>query len=260
MKLFNVDKFYKGCIIKRPSLSIKSPYIADVSMCSGEKSLAHTPSLGCCGLANANSGFECYFTKSKNKKRASKYTLDVVRVGKVLIGINPMYANDIVQSMIEKKIINLKFTNMKREAKIGNSRFDFVLEKTRKDIIIEVKNVPLALDPKTNCKYDTISSNMDKIAVFPDGYKKTKDSTVSERAIKHINELIHLQGKYETYLVFIIQRKDCKYFSPSDVDPLFRKTLKKAKDAGVKIMAYSVYWKGRDLFFHKKLIIKDNQA
>lgn len=256
MKLLNVDKFYKGCVIKRPSANIKSPYMADITLCSGEKSLAHTPSLGCCGLANANSGFECYFTKSKNKKRASKYTLDIVKVGKVMIGVNPMYANEIVKSMLEKKILKINYTNMKREKKIGNSRFDFVLEKSgKKDIIIEVKNVPLALDSKSSCRYDLVSSNIDKIAIFPDGYKKTKDSTVSERAIKHINELIHLQGDYETYLIFIVQRKDCKYFSPSTVDPLFKKTFNVAKEAGVKIMAFSVFWKGKDLFFHKKLKI-----
>jgi DNA-binding sugar fermentation-stimulating protein len=94
---------------------------------------------------------------------------------------------------------------------------------------------------------------MEKVAIFPDGYKKTKDATVSERAIMHMNELIELQGEYECYLIFIVQRKDCKYFSPSPSDKLFIETFKKAKNNGVKILAYSVYWKGTNLLFNKRL-------
>ena len=37
-------------IIKRPSASIKSPYVADILLPDGTQTLGHTPALGCCGL------------------------------------------------------------------------------------------------------------------------------------------------------------------------------------------------------------------
>ena len=51
MILFTIQELYKGVIVKRPSAHIKTPYVADVTIQDIEF-LAHTPSLGCCGLAD----------------------------------------------------------------------------------------------------------------------------------------------------------------------------------------------------------------
>ena len=52
MKLLQLNGLVEGFVVKRPSKNIKSPYVADV-LCDGEEALAHTASLGCCGLAEA---------------------------------------------------------------------------------------------------------------------------------------------------------------------------------------------------------------
>ena len=49
MILFTISQLHKGTIIKRPSAHIKTPYVADVTV-ENIEFLAHTPSLGCCGL------------------------------------------------------------------------------------------------------------------------------------------------------------------------------------------------------------------
>ena len=40
-------------VVKRPSASIKSPYVADIRYDDGRVALCHTPGLGCCGLVEA---------------------------------------------------------------------------------------------------------------------------------------------------------------------------------------------------------------
>ena len=75
-----------------------------------------------------------------------------------------------------------------------NSRFDFYGISDNKPFILEVKNVPLAdyVDcenkEKKNMNFDNYDFK-DKISYFPDGYRKKKNQPISERAIKHINEL-----------------------------------------------------------------------
>ena len=49
--LITITELTNGEIIKRPSSLCKTPYVADISLDSGVMVLGHTPSLGCCGLA-----------------------------------------------------------------------------------------------------------------------------------------------------------------------------------------------------------------
>jgi hypothetical protein len=51
--LLKINNLIEGEIIKRPSKYIKTPYVADIQVCSTSKLiLGHTASLGCCGLAD----------------------------------------------------------------------------------------------------------------------------------------------------------------------------------------------------------------
>jgi hypothetical protein len=51
--LLKIEHLIEGEVIKRPSKHIKTPYVADISVCNASKMiLGHTASLGCCGLAD----------------------------------------------------------------------------------------------------------------------------------------------------------------------------------------------------------------
>ena len=51
--LLELPQLYKAVVVKRPSLKIKSPFVADIQFKQQDDTyLAHTPSLGCCGLAD----------------------------------------------------------------------------------------------------------------------------------------------------------------------------------------------------------------
>ena len=67
----------------------------------------------------------------------------------------------------------------------------------------------------------TLSRNKG-IAEFPDA--------VTTRGLKHINELLKASKKgYEIYLLYVIQRTDCKKFKlAKDIDPKYSEFLLKA--------------------------------
>ena len=97
------------------------------------------------------------------------------------------------------------------------ARFDFYVEGDGKKAWIEVKGVTL---------------EKDGVAMFPDA--------PSDRAVKHIEHLIKAKNiGYEAYIVFVIQMKGIKYFTPNrETHAEFCDALVKAKESGVNILAY----------------------
>ena len=67
--LLELPQLYKAVVVKRPSLKIKSPFVADIQFKQQDDTyLAHTPSLGCCGLADKGSTVWVRKLESKNTK------------------------------------------------------------------------------------------------------------------------------------------------------------------------------------------------
>ena len=202
--------------------------------------------------------------EKKKKKRVCEYRAEISVVHDDIqnhveyIGINPKMGETLVeQALIQHCIPGLEHVKgYKREFTIGKSRFDFCgLDKDGRPFLMEVKNVPLAdyvdmyeKDKKKllkeqpnvfdNCKYN------DKIAYFPDGYRKKQTDTVSPRALKHVQELEQIKKTSVTrcILCFIIQRTDIKQFQPSKIDPIYRAAVQKAWLNGVEIKALSIQW------------------
>lgn len=258
-KLFSLE-LYKGKIINRPSKKIRSPYLADV-LFNDDNILCHSPALGCCGLVSTDT--TVLMTKKSSDKIKSKYSIDFVLYNNIKIGINPNYGNKFGKICLENNYFDElpKFDYLKSEYKYKNSRFDFYGEKDEKKYYIEIKCVPLAdyvdVDRKDRYKYiDNQYEENSKIAIFPDGYRKKKTDTVSERALKHVKHLIDLKKEgNECALIFFIQRTDCKYFQGSNLDLQYKKILNEAYDSGVKIMPYEIIWdENNTSYLGKKLI------
>lgn len=275
--IYELPEIFKAIVINRPSKQCKSPYLADIRIITpqkrdkitfnvrSEECMAHSPSLGCAGLISSNS--IVYVTKNTNTNTKSKYRIHLIEITeqnkKIIIGSNPNLANDIFSTILTSNIIN-KFNNysIKREYTIGNSRIDFLLEQCDlKKILIEVKNVCLAyyedIPLKELKKMDYSNNDLNsKISIFPDCNRKIQKNPISPRAIKHIDELIdaYKTNGYKSYLVFIIQRPDCKYFSPSKLDKTYYTKLKSAyKNKFIEILPIQIQWIDNKAFFKRIL-------
>ena len=243
--LYKLEYLIEGEVIKRPSQYIKSPYVADVIIKyknSYEKSieeevLAHSISLGCCGMVEKGARVMVKENSSSSGKCSHTVYLSIKENG-IYVGIHSKISEKIVEEALSKSILT-KLQNIqsyKKEQSIYikdlvDSRFDFTgIDKDGVNFIMEVKNVPLA--------------DENGIAYFPDGYRKSKNEPVSPRALKHLNELILLKSmsNVRCIMCYVIQRNDVVSFKPSDVDLFYKEAFKKAIETGVEIITLVVNW------------------
>ena len=158
---------------------------------------AHCPNTGSM-MGLLNKGNKVWITKTNNPNRKLKYTLQIIESNGVKVGVNTHLTNKLFYEAIKKRgIFKLKKSDevIKEKKFNSNTRFDFFIKKQNKGSFIEVKNVTL--------------SRKNNIAEFPDA--------VTERGAKHLRELVKAKKKgFDIYLVFIIQREDCKIFKIAD--------------------------------------------
>ena len=244
-----------GTVIKRPSASVKSPYMADVEIDNESninKILAHTPSLGCNGYVDK--GQPVLLLPKLGGKTKSSHSVEFAyeKNTNTLIGTNPNIANNIVYNLLINNLFdnykNYEQKNVLREKTKGNSRFDvYIKDNENVEHFIEIKTAPVK-DNEKNC------------AIFPKGYRKKKTETFSPRAIKHLNELSFLSKENNTkcYLIFVVPRNDVDYFTPCKEDPLYCSAFENATRAGVKMISFTTTLSEnkKDIIFGKFIPVK----
>ena len=170
----------KGKLIKR-----YKRFFVDVKL-NKEIITAHCPNTGSMkGLLDK--GNEVYLFKNDDPKRKLKYGLEIIKTRKKLVGINTHMANKIVNHGLNNNLIKELQNNDEIKPEVffkKDTRFDFLVEKNKQKIFIEVKNVTLFRDKKT--------------AEFPDA--------ITTRGSKHLLALIDAIKKgYKAYLIFLVQ-------------------------------------------------------
>ena len=229
------NKLISGLFIKR-----YKRFFADIRV-NNKVVTAHCANSGSMiGLLNKNN--KVWLMKSNNKKRKLKYTLQVMEDNGSKVGVNTHLANKIVNHALEKNLIKnfSKKIKIKSEQTFGeHTRFDFYLEDGKTKSFLEVKNVTL--------------KRKSKIAEFPD--------SVTVRGTKHLNELINATKKgFKSYLLFLIQREDCDKFEiAKDIDPVYSKTLIKAKKHNVKILCYDCKFSSKGIVLNNKIKFQNNE-
>jgi sugar fermentation stimulation protein A len=258
-------------IVSRPSKVCKTPYVADIELEDGTIVQAHCASLGCCGLCEK----DCYVYASpmksncaQSKSKVCSYKIylanfceekvisDLIITNNQLIGIDPKLAETLVENALTQNYLKTltHIRTYKREVCLLNSRFDFVgIDEHGKYFVLEVKNVPLAdyadvssVERKKMIKNGDFA-NLDineKISYFPDGYRKKKGEVVSERALKHINELAEISHSkiIRPIICFVIQRTDVSSFQASLLDPIYKAAFNDAISQGVEVIVLVVSW------------------
>lgn len=253
----NTRGLIKATVIKRPSAQIKSPYVADIELGLEDSSLAHCPSLGCSG--HVEKGCTIYVSKKDGSGKCS-YSADFAlyeepeKNNTQLICVNPKFSEKMVNIILKNKIFStLKPKEYKAEQTRGNSRFDFIgKDQDDREFILEVKHVPLAdyqdclaKEKKKYKEENKTKKYNEKIAYFPDGYRKKQTDTVSPRALKHIEELtmykIENPGS-RAIMCYVIPRIDVSSFQASNIDPIYKEAFRNAVYYGVEIIPLVLKW------------------
>jgi sugar fermentation stimulation protein A len=224
----------KGKLIKR-----YKRFFIDVKL-SKEIVTAHCANTGSMkGLLDE--GNDVYLLSNSDPKRKLKYSLEIIKSRKNLVGVNTHRANRIVQHGLENNLIKeLKNNELIKPEIFFNkeTRFDFLIEKNKQKAFVEVKNVTLFRDKNT--------------AEFPD--------TITTRGSKHLLALIDAIKKgYKSYLLFLVQIENMDKFKiAKDIDSAYYTNYILAKKAGVNFLAYRCNISSNKIFIDKKLkIIND---
>ena len=209
----------RGRLIKR-----YKRFLADVELDSGDIVTAHCANSGSM-LCVQEPNSEVWLSPAENPDRKLRYTWELIKIDKTLVGINTALPNVIVKEAITAgKIPELEgYTSLRREVKYGqNSRIDILLEDpTLSNCYVEVKSVTLKRDSKKSCPVE-----------FPD--------SVTVRGTKHLIELSNMVAQgYRSVIFYLVQRQDVDTFTiAADIDPAYKAALDEAIKVGVEVLCY----------------------
>ncbi|MCF7808038.1 MAG: DNA/RNA nuclease SfsA [Candidatus Marinimicrobia bacterium] len=153
-------------------------------------------------------------------ERKTKYATVMVYSGSELISINSQLPNQFIRFCLDHQGIPAlsDWSVKKQEFTLGNSRFDFLLERNGREKLLEVKSATLVEDG---------------VARFPDA--------VTERGRRHVLHLADaITSQRSAAVLFLVQRSDAVLFEPHwGRDPQFSGALRTAVRMGVELYIYT---------------------
>ena len=192
-------------------------FLADVEMPTGEIITVHCANPGSM-LGLTETGNRAWISDSQNPKRKLRYSLEILEVGGVMVGINTSHPNKLAREAIEAgRIPQLAgYETLRTEVKYGeNSRIDILLQDDhRPDTYVEVKNVHFVRTPGLH--------------EFPD--------SVTARGAKHLDEMAReVEKGNRAVMLYVVQRDDGDKFQfAHDLDPNYFEAFKLASAKGVE--------------------------
>ena len=227
------NRLIKGKLIKR-----YKRFFTDIKV-NREIITAHCANTGSMlGLLNEDN--EVWVSKNDDPKRKLKYTLEIIKVKNILVGVNTHLANKIVLEGLSNNYIK-EFNNLdKVKPEVFYSketRFDFLIKKKNRECFIEVKNVTLFRNGL--------------VAEFPD--------SPTSRGSKHLITLIDAKNKgFKSYVIFLVQiEKMTKFKIARDLDKNYYNNYLLAKKSGVQFLAYRCKIDPKEIKIERKLEIID---
>jgi sugar fermentation stimulation protein A len=153
-------------------------------------------------------------------KRKTAFTVSLVRADSgAWVSVETTRANRLAEDLLRRGLVE-GFPldhDLKREAKAGKSRFDFLASRdSSPPLWIEVKSATFVSD---------------RVARFPDA--------PTARGRRHVSELTErVKGGERAMILFVVQRHDADSVEPfTAIDPEFTRVLGEAKAAGVLLRA-----------------------
>ena len=215
-------------------------FLADIETRGGEQITVHCANPGSMlGCSTPGSAVRC--STSDNPKRKLKHSLEMIRVGRSWVGLQPMHANRLAGAALSAGAIDglEGYRSVRPEVAVGGgSRLDFLLDdhpQRSEPAYVEVKSVTLA----------------------EAGFARLPDA-VTTRGQRHMETLARLRREgARAVVLFVVQRVDCEGFEPADtIDPAYGKALRRACAEGVEAMAVQARVRARGIQLEEKLPIR----
>jgi len=208
-------------------------FLAEIRLAGGQLVTAHCPNSGSMKGCNIP-GSQVLLSVAENPDRKTRYTWELIRLPSTWVGINTLTANRLVAEAAQnKRIPELgPIDKLTREVKLEHSRIDFCLLQGDVSFFVEVKNVTLVENGS---------------ALFPDA--------PTARGRKHLQALIDaLHRGHRSAMLYVVQREDAQRFAPAThIDPAYAQTLRRARQAGVRIIAYQARVSPEEIFLDAPL-------
>lgn len=222
-------------------------FLADVEFASGERVTAHCANPGSMTTCMVEGG-RVWLSRSPNKKRKLPYTWEIAEVGQSLVCVNTGRANDLVAEALSVGAIRelAAYREFTREVRYGDSsRIDFLLSGDSTDGSTD-DSTGDSTGKSGLCYVEVKSVTLDgggDTAAFPD--------SVTVRGTKHLRELCDmLAAGHRAVLLFVCYRTGAQAVRPADeIDPRYGYNLRRARAAGLEILAYRTDISPRALAF-----------
>lgn len=152
--------------------------------------------------------------------RKTAFQAVVAYRGTTLVSLDTHLPNRLIEAALRARALPQfeTFSEVRREVKLGASRFDFQLSDGSCRCTVEVKSAGLVVDG---------------VGLFPDA--------PTERGRRHLQELGTLvQAGERAAVLFVVQGGDCHAMMVyTAIDPLFDQALRQAAARGVEVYAYA---------------------
>lgn len=203
------EQVVQGRFLSRPNR-----FIAMVDV-NGRETVCHVKNTGRCRELLVP-GAPVYLAPGVTPGRRTPYDLIAVDKSGLLINMDAQAPNRAFAEFA--RTFDPTAQDVRPEYRYGDSRLDFCLTGPQGLHLVEVKGVTLESGGH---------------ARFPDA--------PTERGVRHLHELIRAVGEgHRATAFFVIQMAGVTDFSPNDdTHPAFGEALRRARDAGVRIAAWS---------------------
>jgi sugar fermentation stimulation protein A len=195
-------------------------------------------------------GSQVRCSTSDNPARKLRHTLEMIRVGRIWVGLHASRANALARLALERGAVRelRGYRDIASEVAAGDgSRLDFRLDdhvRGRAAAWVEVKSVTLS---EASAEAPAQARAGGKRARFPDA--------VTTRGRRHIETLVKLRRRGDrACLLYIVQRGDCDAVEPADdIDPEYAAALRAAARQGVELFALRARVSAKAITLEKRL-------
>ena len=197
-------------------------FLADVRLADGREVTAHCPNTGAM-TGCAEPGMAVWLSHHSDPKRKLEWTWELVDTGAGLTCIHSALANRVVEQAIKQGLFSAfpAMDMLKREVGYGErSRADLCLFSGGSRLMVEVKAVTWV--------------TARGLGLFPD--------TVSERALKHVRELVQVvKAGDRAALVFCSFNDHIGRIAPAaSIDPLYAEAVREGVAQGLELYGLGV--------------------